>query len=98
MTNKHTPNEMTVSGLSLWSDTPVHSHVRMVDVVKHSAFNGLDSQYITNELAKRWNCHKDLLEALEALINKNDDLCTYEVSKLKLSAQKAIAKAKAGAS
>lgn len=62
---KHTPKEMKVSGLDLWSDAPNHSHIRMVTVKQHAAMNGIDSQYIADEMAKRWNGHDELLEALE---------------------------------
>lgn len=62
---KHTPKELTVAGgLSLWGSTPWHSHVRLIDVRQHSPMNGVDSQHLATELARRWNAHTDLLEAL----------------------------------
>ena len=71
---EHTPNVMIVSGYSLWSDTPNHSHVKMMDVTLNS--NGVDAEHLSNEFAKRWNCHDELVELLEkvekVLGNRND--------------------------
>ncbi len=68
MRAKHTPKKMIASSHSLWSDTPLCSHVRMADIVKHSASNGMDAGHLTSEFAKRWNIHERLLElAAEAL-------------------------------
>jgi phage shock protein A len=74
MRTPYTPGLMTVSTSSLWADTPFHHHVKMADIVRHSPMNGMDIEHLANEMAKRWNCHNDLLKAIDTLIQKSDNL------------------------
>lgn len=69
---KHTPREMKVSDRSLWGDTPWHPHVRMARIIEHSPMNGMDADHLADELAKRWNCHCDLLKVAIALKTARD--------------------------
>lgn len=70
---KHTPREMKVSDRSLWGDTPFCSQVRMARIVEHSPMNGMDADHLANELAKRWNCHHELVAAVAAIIEYAED-------------------------
>lgn len=94
---KHTPREMKVSDRSLWGDTPFCSQVRMARIVEHSPMNGIDADHLANEMAKRWNCHEELLAFVESITDAGGPYKYLDGSEIVAHAYRVASKARGGA-